>query len=115
MPDGIMFSGAAGRVSTMGMLIFDPSAANLSASSLPLIPLWPFTQTICVLLLRNLIHAVMFLKRVACLENSHPWSSHFSRFLVRPLIAYIESVWITIAWSGGGELITRSIAHSSHV
>ena len=68
-----------------------PSRASLSASPLHLTPLCPLAQIILVVLLWHLTHAVMLLRRSGCFENIHPWSSHFSRFLVSPKIANIES------------------------
>jgi len=58
---------------------------------------------------------VITLKRVVCLEYIHPWSSHFSRFVVRPKTAYIKSIHSMRAWLCGVDYTVCRIAYSSPI
>ena len=77
-----------------GVFFSAPSLANLSLSSLPWFPAWPFTHLKRVGAVRRLRRYAAVLKRSAFFIPIHPLFSQSLRCFVRPSITYLESVII---------------------
>jgi len=108
----ILKSLGTSRFRGSGSCLFVPCFARALLPSLPRFPSCPFTHCMDVFMDLCLIRWAAFLNSFAFCMLIHPSFSQVSRWVVRPLIMYFESLHILTGWYRG---ITSSAAMTAAI